>query len=416
MKTPELITDQGDFESHCRRWRRAGRFAFDTEFIRDDTFDAHLCLVQAATDGEVVLIDPTAGLDMSPFWALVTDEKVTTVVHAGKEDFEVCLRATGKAPRNIFDVQIAAGFAGFDYPLSLSRLVNVLLQKRIAKGQTLTDWMRRPLTDNQLHYAVEDVTHLPDIYDALTERLARSGRTAWAREEFATFEDPTLYRKPAEQRLFKLKGAKRLDGLSLALLERLIEWRDRWAQARNRPIRSLIRDDILVTIAKRRPKAASDLEVMRGFPQSRRSLMANEVLEIIRETESMPEAQRPRPHVPREDTPMTRAALSILSGFVRAVCHEEGVAHDLVGSTQRLNDLIDYLLGQTETVPLLLTGWREEFIGRRLVALLEGRSELHLSGWPNNLRLATVTHKSKRPAGAIRQRARKPARKSTKST
>lgn len=392
MNTPELVTKQERLESLCRRWRRAGQFAFDTEFIRDDTYTATLCLVQVTLDGEVVLIDPTGKLEVTPFWELVTDKAVRTVVHAGKEDFEVCLRATGQPPRNVFDVQIAAGFVGLGYPLSLARLVNQALRQRIAKGQTLTDWLRRPLTDEQLRYAVEDVKYLPAIHELLERRLKETGRTAWAREEFSGLENPTTYQRPVQQRLFKFKGAKKLDGLGLAVLESLVEWRDQWAQARNRPKRAMMRDDVLVTIAKRRPQRASELEVLRGFPQSRKSKVVREILDVIKEAAARPKSEWPTPHEPRDDTPMTKAALSILSAYVRAVCHEEDLAHDLVGNTQWLRELMDYLLGHTKVRPVLLTGWREKFIGRRLVDLLEGRSELHLSGWPHNLQLKVASH------------------------
>jgi ribonuclease D len=385
MNPPEIVTDRRRLEAHCRRWRQVGRFAFDTEFIRDDTYDAKLCLIQVTTDGEVVLVDPGADLDVSPFWELVTDEAVTTIVHAGKEDFEVCLRTSGKPPRNVFDVQIAAGFVGLGYPLSLVRLVSVVLHRRITKGQTLTDWLRRPLTDEQVRYAVEDVAYLPAVYEHLAKRLEESGRTTWARQEFGLLEDSAFYERPVEQRLFKLKGSKRLDGLGLAVLERLIEWRDRWAQTRNRPTRAMMRDDVLVTIAKRRPQRAAELEVLRGFPQSRKSRIVAAA--------ATPKNQWPEPCKPPDDAPMMKVALNVLSAFMRAVCHEEDLGHDLVGSTQRLRELLDYLLdGGRGERPLLLTGWREEFIGRRLVDLLEGRSELHLSGWPDSLRLGVVSH------------------------
>lgn len=392
MDTPEIVTKQACLEDHCRRWRSAGRFAFDTEFIRDDTYNATLCLVQVTVGGEVVLIDPTADLDVNAFWDLVTDETVTTIVHAGKEDFEVCLRATGKPPRNLFDVQIAAGFVGLGYPLSLSRLVSLALHRRISKGQTLTDWLRRPLTQEQVRYAVEDVAHLPAIHDHLHARLEEAGRLAWAREEFAEYESRDCYQRPAQQRLFKLKGTKKLDGLGLAVLAKLVEWRDRWAESRNRPTRAMMRDDVLVTIAMRRPKRARNLEVLRGFPQSRKSKIVQEVLDLIKEAEAMPKSEWPEPFKPHDDTPMTKAVLNILSAFTRAVCHEEGLGHDLVGSTQRLRELLDFMLDGSAARPLLLTGWREEFIGRRLVDLLKGRSELHLSGWPHDPRLEVVNH------------------------
>ncbi len=393
MKPPEYVTEQRRLNALCRRWRQAGRCAFDTEFIRDDTFEATLCLVQATTDGEIALIDPTAGLDLAPFWSLVTDPDVLTIVHAGKEDFEVCLTHTGKPPRNVFDVQIAAGFVGLGYPLSLARLVHAALGRRIAKGQTLTDWLRRPLTDEQLHYAAEDVAHLPELHRVLSGRLRDNGRAAWAAEEFAAYEQPTLYRKPIEQRLYKVKGSKRLDGLGLLVLERLIEWREQWARARNRPIRSMMRDDVLLSIAKRRPTQPRELEILRGFPHTRKSRVTQQVLEVVREALRIPPEQWPKPHEVREAGPMQKATLSILAGFVRAVCHEEQLAHDLVGSTQRLTELLDYLQGRSPAPPALLRGWREAFIGRRLVALLEGRAALRLVGWPDRLRLDVIARK-----------------------
>ena len=392
----ELVTEQTRLDEHCRAWREASRFAFDTEFIRDDTYDAKLCLVQVSANGEVVLIDPTAELDLSPFWKLVTDESVQTVVHAGKEDFEVCLRATGLPPSNVFDVQIAAGIVGFGYPLSLARLVNAALRQRIAKGQTLTNWLKRPLTEEQLRYAVEDVKYLPAIYDILQERLEKTGRESWAREEFAQLEDPAAYARPVQQRIFKLKGSKKLDGLGLAVLSRLVEWRDRWAQEKNRPPRALVRDDILVSIAKRRPTSARELEVLRGFPQSQKSSVVREMLQIINEGAATPREECPEAFIPREETPMMKVAISVLSALMRSICHEEEVAHDLVGSTQRLRELLDFQLGEISEHPALLIGWREQFIGRRLVDLLEGRCELHLSGWPKHLRLDVVNHPARK--------------------
>ncbi len=398
MNPPHYVSRQAELDRLCHQWRQAGVIAFDTEFIRDETYDADLCLLQVNVAGQIVLVDPLAGLDLGPFWQLVTDPDVLTIVHAGKEDFEVCLRQTGRTPRNVFDVQIAAGFVGLGYPLSLSRLVLAALGRRIAKAQTLTDWARRPLTDEQTRYAAEDVAHLLDLHSHLARELKRFGRREWAAQEFRSLEDPLLYRKPVQQRLFKLKGAKKLDGPGLAALERLIAWRDEWAQSRNRPIRTMIRDDVLVAIAKRRPSKARDLEIMRGFPHTRRSRITQQVLAILDEVRRLPPSQLPRPYEAHERSPMLKAVVSILSGYVRAVCHEEKLAHELVGSTQRIEELVDFLLGHRSEKPALLVGWRRRFIGRRLVALLEGKSELHLSGWPDDIRLEVVQHTDRRPA------------------
>jgi len=388
----EIITEQCDLEQCCAAWRTQGWFTFDTEFIRDDTFVADLCLIQVNDGQRVVLIDPLDGADLGVFWELVTDASIVSVIHAGKEDFEVCLRAAGQPPRNVFDVQVGAGFVGYGYPLSLSRLVQIALHKRLDKGQTLTDWARRPLTDDQLHYAVEDVEYLPAIYRKITGRLERAERTAWAAEEFRRFEDPNTYAPPVEDRLFKLKGSKRLDALGLAVLCELVAWRERWAEARNRPVRALVRDDILVEIAKRRPTEPSQLEVLRGFPQARNPKIVREVIDLVRRAGETPRSSWPTPHKPRDDSPMTKVTLDLLSAYLRALCNEAGIDNDLVGGSQKIRALLDHVAGTSGETPALLTGWRNEFIGERLVDLLRGKCELHLSGWPEKPHLHVVTH------------------------
>lgn len=387
IRPAEFIQDQSALETACAGWRQAKRFAFDTEFIRDDTYDAVLCLIQVADGQKVFLIDPTGEIDLRPFWDLLIDPSVTNIVHAGKEDFEVCLSATGKPPQNIFDVQIAAGFAGYGYPLNLVRLVDNVVGKRIVKGETLTDWLRRPLTEDQIRYAVEDVLYLPDVHAKLARELEVANRTSWAREEFSRFEQAEYYRPPTQNRVFKVKGAKRLEGAGLAALEHLIEWRDRWARKNNRPARSMIRDDVLVELARRRPQTLDDIQVMRGFPRSRNDHVAQEVLDVIHAARAVPKGDWPEPYEAREETPMMKAALDLLSAVARAICFEQGLSHELLGGAQRLRELIDFLQEQREERPALLTGWREEFIGDHLMALLEGKTQLHLSGWPDQPRI-----------------------------
>lgn len=400
MLAPDIVNEQPRLEELCRACRDAGRFAFDTEFIRDDTYEPALCLVQIAVDGQVLLVDPTADLKLAPFWDLVADPQIVTIVHAGKEDFELCLRQTGSVPRNVFDVQIAAGFVGLGYPLSLSRLVESTLRKRIGKGQTLTDWLRRPLTPEQIHYAAEDVLHLPRLHSRLHKDIETANRLPWAEEEFRRFEEPEFYKPPPDERVQRLRGSKKLDGLGLLLLERLIVWRDAWAAERNRPIRALIRDDVLVEVARRRPRKERDLEVMRGFPQSKNKKVVREVLDIIEAAGKAPKSEWPKPLERREDPPMTKALLDLLSAVVQAICCEERLNYSLLGSMQRLRELLDYHGGRTAERPAILKGWREKFIGQQVLDLLEGRSDLHLSGWPKDPRILLTARRGKRSAEA----------------
>ena len=401
MQSPQIVSDQQTLEGHCEAWRTAGHFAFDTEFIRDDTYDAKLCLVQVTTDGQVVLIDPTAGLDLGVFWKLVTDESVVTIVHAGKEDFEVCLRATGQVPRNVFDIQIAAGFVGLGYPLSLVRLVERVVHHRISKGQTLTDWLRRPLTPEQLRYAADDVIHLPEMYKTLRASIEKAGRWAWAREEFQRFEDPEFYRAPTEDRVQRLKGSKKLDGLGLLLLEIEAGQGESAAEAAFRapdarpgpsatprttaPGSSIGADSS--TIQRPRPRQARELEVLRGFPQAKNRKIVGELVDLINAACQVPKSEWPTPLEHREDAPMTKALLDLLLAVIQGICYEERLNWSLLGSPQRLRELLDFHAGRSGEVPPLLRGWREQFIGQRLLDLLEGRSRLHLTGWPDSPRL-----------------------------
>lgn len=390
MEKPTFVTDQHTLTSLCDQWRAAGLIAFDTEFIRDDTFDATLCLIQVAHNGDVWLIDPTADIDVTCFWELVADPDVVTVVHAGKEDFELCLRAIGQPPRNVFDVQLAAGFVGLGYPLSLLRLVEQLLRRRLSKGQTLTDWLRRPLTENQVHYAVEDVLHLPRIHELLKNRVQRAKRSAWLAEELKRFEDPAFYQITAEERAQRLKGSKRLDPVGLYLLEQLVDWRAKWAREKNRPIRAMMRDDVLVEIARRRPRKASDLEVLRGFPQARNRKVVGEILQLIQNCGNVPKESLPQPAARREDTPMAKAMLDLLSAVTQATCHKQRLSRNLLGGAQRLRDALDYHAGRLDEPPELLQGWRREFIGDQLLTIAGGRSEIHVSGWPDDPQLDVV--------------------------
>ncbi|MGE3181535.1 MAG: ribonuclease D [Phycisphaerae bacterium] len=407
---PNLITTQRDLNQLCASWREAGWFSFDTEFIRDDTFEAHLCLIQVnGIEDDVILIDPTAPrLNLAPFWEIVTDPEVITIVHAGKEDFEVCLRACGQPPRNVFDIQIAAGFTGYGYPMSLSRIVELVMRRKLRKGQTLTDWARRPLTDEQIRYAIEDVAHLPEIYRRLSRKLNELGRTAWAREEFARYESPEFYIPPAGDRVQKLKGSKNLDALGLLVLERLIEWRDQWAKEKNRPVRALIRDDVLVEVARRRPKQAQELAVLRGFPQSKNARVVNQVISILDDARNVPRSQLPKPVKVREQTPMLKSTIDLLSAVSRALSFENNISHELVGTAQRLRELVDFDLGYVQETPPLLQGWRKQFIGQRLLDLLKGRCEIHFSGWPDSPRLDVLEVASGEPVP--------PRKRRTKST
>src|SRR4051812_3274087 len=197
--------------------RDAGRFAFDTEFVSEETFEPVLCLVQVATRDRLAIIDPLAVRDLSPFWDVVLDPGVELVMHAASEDLRICRFQTGRVPSHVFDVQVVAGLVGYGYPLSLGNLVNQVLRVSLPGGETRTDWRRRPLSPAQLRYALDDVRHLLDLADRLGVELDRLGRASWAESELAGFV-AAIQDRAGEERWRRLPGLHQLNrrGLEVA--------------------------------------------------------------------------------------------------------------------------------------------------------------------------------------------------------
>ena len=259
-----LITTPAQLHELVNHVRAVERFAFDTEFVSEETFEPVLCLIQVATAERLAVIDPLQVGDLSPFWSLVHDPALEVVMHAAGEDMRICLLRTGKIPRRVFDVQIAAGLVGYSYPLSLVNLVAQVLKVPLAGSETRTDWRRRPLTRAQLHYALDDVRYLLAVADHLSAELARMGRTDWAEAEFADSLQ-AIANRADEDRWRRLPGLHQLSRRGLEMARRLAEWREDEARRQNRPLRQMLRDDLLVAIAKRQPSSRRDLEALRDF-------------------------------------------------------------------------------------------------------------------------------------------------------
>src|SRR5271166_6258317 len=245
-----LISTPAQLRELVDQVRAAGRFGFDTEFVSEETFEPVLCLIQVATRERLAAIDPQAVRDLGPFWDLVHDPSLEVVMHAAGEDMRICLLRTGAVPRRIFDVQIAAGLVGYSYPLSLVNLVFQALRVSLPGSETRTDWRRRPLSAGQLRYALDDVRYLLPLADHIGAELRQMGRTDWAEAEFADFLADVANRADAE-RWRRLPGLHQLSRRGLEAARRLCAWREDEAGRQNRPLRQVMRDDVLIAIAKR---------------------------------------------------------------------------------------------------------------------------------------------------------------------
>lgn len=343
--------------------------ALDTEFMRERTYFAKLCLIQLAADGQTFLVDALALKGrLEPLARVLTAPGIVKVVHAGSQDVEVLLRETGSTVAPIFDTQIAATLAGFPTQVGYAQLVKELLGEHVDKSDTFTDWAARPLSQTQLVYAEADVLHLPEVYRLLHERLVREGRLSWLADDFERLADPDTYAVDPREQYRRVKRASSLDRRSLAVLRELAAWRETEAQRRDTPKRWIVADESLIEIARRRPASAAELAGIRGVNERVASRSGSAVVAAIRDGMAVPDDELPR--LPKRDRVPTDAQpiADLLSAVLRVRAREHGVASSLIASR---DDLERFVSGDREGHPLS-AGWRHTLAGAELAAIVDG--------------------------------------------
>jgi ribonuclease D len=366
-----------------------GRLALDTEFMGEGRYRTLLCLVQLAVPDpggalpgqppglRIELIDPLQeDLEGAPLAEVLADPSVELVVHAGRQDIALLRRRFVTEIRNVFDTQVAAGFAGMPAQCSYDSLLTEMLGVRLAKSASFTRWDARPLSAEQLQYAREDVVHLIELADELQRRLAARGRLEWAREECAPLEAASDERD-LDTVFSRLPRVRALNETSQAVARELVEWREQTAARQDRPVQSILADAVLVEIAKRKPSSPRRLEDIRGVGQSGLRRRAAEVLEAI-------ERGRGREHEPLEmgtrpaQMDASNAPLVALSeALVRARAREADLAYELVASRADLQAIVGaQSAGLEEPDVRTLRGWRRELVGEEVLELLDGRMSL----------------------------------------
>jgi ribonuclease D len=375
-----LIHGAEQLKDCCARLAQCKRFGFDTEFVGEDSYHPRLCLVQVASDEALYLIDPFSLPSLEPFWNVVVDPANQVIVHAGREEVRLCHIWSGQTPGNLFDLQIAAGLVGLPYPLGHGPLVSHVLGKKLAKGETLTEWRTRPLTSEQMQYAFDDVRYLLPVWRRLAERLEKLERTGWALEEFVRLREQST---PDEEGLSvatdkwrKLRGASSLDRRRLAILREIFYWREKAAADANRPARTVVRDDLLVEIARRNPKNVRDLQPVRGL--AKRYLSA--IFEAVERGRAAPPEDLPTAVEREQDPPQQSLLVNLLAAHLAHLAEEMELASNLVASNQELKMLVRARIQGSPPSPhsLLHQGWRATHILPYLQAMLEGRISLRV--------------------------------------
>lgn len=388
LSDARVVTDAEAFAACCARLSAVERFAFDAEFVSEDGYRADLCLIQVATNDDVWLIDPLSGFDTTAFWNLVGEERVETVVHAGLEDLAFSFHETGQPARNVFDIQIAAGLVGADYPMSLQRLARAMLGARLHKSQTLTDWRKRPLTRQQIAYAVEDVAYVLPIHAKICRELERRGRMAWAREEFARFGDAGTYQTEDPDRLWRVRGVGSLSRQGLAIARELAIERDAIAREHDRPARVMLKDYLLVEIAKHAWTSVEDIRSLRGMQL--RGRQVHRLAEAVQRGLDTPAEKRPKPAPVEVDTPAESALCKLVSAVLHDYCQAEHVAYQLLASNKDIRGLVWSHTREAGSTPprALQGGWRREAVGLLIDELLSGKRGVRVINGDGGTRLA----------------------------
>ncbi len=357
--------------------RAEGSCAVDTEFVWERTYAPALCLVQLATAERLAVIDPLAGAPLDPVAELMADPAVEKVMHAPSGDLAAFVLHHDVRPRNVFDTQVAAGFAGYGGSPSLERLLEQAVGVRLRHDEGFTDWSRRPLTPVQVEYAADDVRHLLGAAEALRARLADQGRQAWVDEEMQQRygDGATLVQDP-ELAFRRVSGRGRLRGEQVSALAAAAAWREREARRRDLPASWLIKDATLIEIARRRPSTPRDAESIRGL-QLRKGAQLDGLLAAVAGA-GAPPAGASEGDLPGEVRRRVRVVLPLASAVLQARCAEAGVASELVATRAELEALIaGQAMGADGGHPLL-SGWRRELAGESLLRLLRGEIALRV--------------------------------------
>ncbi|MEC9292734.1 MAG: ribonuclease D [Chloroflexota bacterium] len=372
-----FITKSHDVLKFCDTASKSNFVAVDTEFVREKTYWPILCLIQIATKDQAVAIDPLAkGIDLQPVYELMRNKSVLKVFHAASQDMQIMFNAIGQVPAPVFDTQIGAMFSGYGDQPSYATLVQKILGESIDKRSQMTDWSRRPLTKDQIEYAIGDVTHLIHVYNRLISELEDSNRISWAQEEISHLQDQNLYNTDLRE-LWKKIRLRRPTPRALAILREVTEWRELTARKQDIPKNWVIRDESLAEIALNAPHTPADLERVRGVNER----LANgrygaALIEAVNIGLKVPQEDCPDPD--RGKLPLTGHAnlVALLQALLKLRCDENGIAAQLVATRKEL----DLIATEDEPDVRTMAGWRREIYGNDAVALKHGEIALTAKG------------------------------------
>jgi ribonuclease D len=366
-----LITTTRELAEVCQRLAKHPYVTVDTEFLRETTFWPKLCVVQIASEEEAVAVDALAeGIDLSPFFALMADQKALKVFHAARQDVEIMWNLAKLIPAPLFDTQVAAMVCGFGDQISYSELTQAVAKVTLDKSSRFTDWSRRPLSEAQIAYAIADVTYLRDIYVFLRRKLEKTDRLSWLGDEMALLTAPSTYEQHPENawERFRNRARKPRD---LAVLMEVAAWREAEAQSRDVPRSRVLKDDVVIEVALAAPKTPEDLSNLRAFPRGmERSRAGIDILAAIHR--GLARDPKTLPKLERERRNSGGATVELLKVLLRQVSEAHGVAAKMIATVEDL----EAIAADDRANVTAMTGWRREIFGEKALELKHGRLAL----------------------------------------
>ena len=377
MKT---LTTEAELDAFCTMAQMYPFVTIDTEFLRERTYYSKLCLLQIAVPGtcvdDAVLVDPLSpDMRLEPLYRLFRDTSVVKVFHAARQDLEIFWNDAKIFPTPLFDTQVAAMVCGFGEQVGYETLVRKIVKEQVDKSSRFTDWSRRPLTDAQKTYAIEDVTHLRGVYLFLKAELERTDREAWVVEETQSLTDPAIYDVVPSEAWRRIK-TRTSSNKFLAYLRELAAFREQYAQTRNVPRNRVYKDDAMVELASTKPTTQEDLSKSRLLlREARKGEISDGILNAIKTVNAMDPETFPKLPKSNDKLQVNPALADLLRVLLKAKSEGSDVAQKMIANTSEL----DALAGGQRDLPSL-KGWRMDVFGSDALRLCEGRVGLAVKG------------------------------------
>ncbi|NQT72651.1 MAG: ribonuclease D [Chloroflexi bacterium] len=374
INTTEALTSVID------RAMKVPQVGFDTEFVWEQTYYPSLGIIQISlSDEEAFLIDAPAIKDMAPLGKLLANPDVMKIFHDAQQDLTILRRATGAFPQNVFDTQCAAGFVGLSSSISLSALLGDAIGVQLPKTETRTDWLKRPLTDRQVEYALDDVLHLHALHDRLYSKAQECGHETWLAEELAKYNDPGLYEDNEIQEVFRrVKGSGRLEAKKLVILRELASWRESEARRRNRPKSWVLSDETLISISRNSPRSVEDLNTIKPISKKEIQRYGEALLREVKKGLSIPKDKRPKVTAHYKDEESLGARVDFVLAYMKGKSMAAGIDPTLVATRAEITSLVREGPDANINDHRLLHGWRREFLGEDIIMLLAGQLSVRL--------------------------------------